>query len=1117
MSGHQKIRFRRGEIAGLDTLPSSMAGPAAPRLQSRLQRTARIVAFAASGLSLVLVALIATLLAVGSVAVNSQRLTSEAARVISQALGEQVSLATGEARIRFGFSRPFSVELGDVEVTNADGVERLAARHLSFGVRLMPLLRGQVRLTGATLSGARLARLAGSGQRSPFADLAGEDGLYGGDEVVNATFAALRAALQAMDGSDTGRFVIEDIELDIASRTIRVERAEVSERAGGADLVARLSIDGRATHATASLDRGGDGGLELMATVSTAPGTAPSALGALRAEIRGMEKAGVGSGQLSANVAIEQMNLQLQHGPELIAKANASFRLDARAPRIELTRLTAGDGRTDIALSGDFGPAMGEGSPHYYFQFASGGSFIAPVDTAEPGMPVALLLSGRLDGDFRRLQAERIVVSTSQSEVLATLALDFPKTGGTGLKLAVNVAGLPTAYAKNLWPWFAAPSARAWTLKNVFGGKVRQGRLALDLPADREPGAALTAENLDGHFEIDGARIDLAGSIPPIRDALGILDLSGSDVDVSVPSGTVYTNSGRTLAANNGTFQLHDTHLQPMMGLLSLDIDGAADAVAEVANAEPISISRFLALDPAGMAGSVSGRVDAAIPIGEGARIDELEWKVDLAFTGLTVPQAFQGQKLSDADGRIVADRRVAAIDAKGKLNGIPAVFSLSEPFGKKTGRHMTAELQVDDASRDKLMPGLGSILSGPFSVALVTGEEGASDLSIDLTKARLQIPWIGWEKKAGTRASASFVMKTADGKTEISEFSASGDGFSAEGALQVDAGGLSRADFSKLVLRDGDDFAASIERRDRGGYAVRVRGKHADVRPVVSQFTLSTRDSAGGWGATSRFSLDLELDHASGANGEILHDLKLVYSGAGTTVGGMRGSAVTASGAPLTIVDSTVDKVRRLEIATGNAGEAMRFLDMYKNVRGGVAAMRLSGTVGKALSGPVELRNFELLEEQRLDTMVNSAAPGAERSLNDTVNRQVDVTRARFQHAYAVIEKGEGYLNVADGIVRGNSIGATFQGTVFDRSGNMLVTGTFMPAYGVNRLFGEIPLLGEVLGNGRDRGLIGITFRLHGKADDPQVSFNPLSAIAPGIFRKIFEFQPKPMDTGDE
>ena len=100
------------------------------------------------------------------------------------------------------------------------------------------------------------------------------------------------------------------------------------------------------------------------------------------------------------------------------------------------------------------------------------------------------------------------------------------------------------------------------------------------------------------------------------------------------------------------------------------------------------------------------------------------------------------------------------------------------------------------------------------------------------------------------------------------------------------------------------------------------------------------------------------------------------------------------------------------------------------------------------------------------------------------------------------------GSIAVDGGVVRGIDVGATFQGTVRDRNGNMDMTGTFMPAYGLNRLFGELPLIGVLLGNGRDRGLLGITFKLIGPFAKPNLTINPLSIIAPGVFRSIFEFQ---------
>ena len=53
-----------------------------------------------------------------------------------------------------------------------------------------------------------------------------------------------------------------------------------------------------------------------------------------------------------------------------------------------------------------------------------------------------------------------------------------------------------------------------------------------------------------------------------------------------------------------------------------------------------------------------------------------------------------------------------------------------------------------------------------------------------------------------------------------------------------------------------------------------------------------------------------------------------------------------------------------------------------------------------------------------------------------------------------------------------------------------------------------DIPLVGQILGNGDSMAvLIGVTYRLAGEAGEPQLQINPFSAVAPGIFRSVFEY----------
>ena len=51
-----------------------------------------------------------------------------------------------------------------------------------------------------------------------------------------------------------------------------------------------------------------------------------------------------------------------------------------------------------------------------------------------------------------------------------------------------------------------------------------------------------------------------------------------------------------------------------------------------------------------------------------------------------------------------------------------------------------------------------------------------------------------------------------------------------------------------------------------------------------------------------------------------------------------------------------------------------------------------------------------------------------------------------------------------------------------------------------------QIPIVGLFLG-GSNEGLIGVTYEIVGTPGAPVLRVNPISAMAPGVLRKIFEF----------
>jgi len=61
------------------------------------------------------------------------------------------------------------------------------------------------------------------------------------------------------------------------------------------------------------------------------------------------------------------------------------------------------------------------------------------------------------------------------------------------------------------------------------------------------------------------------------------------------------------------------------------------------------------------------------------------------------------------------------------------------------------------------------------------------------------------------------------------------------------------------------------------------------------------------------------------------------------------------------------------------------------------------------------------------------------------------------------------------------------------------------VPAYLFNNFIGNIPLIGNLLLGGKGEGLFAVTYRASGALDQPDLAVNPLSMLAPGFLRNLF------------
>lgn len=1128
---HEKIRFKPHEITDLAAYPSA-AGLDPKLTRRRRPGRWRLWLVGAGGVAATLaLAVVVAVYAIGVMGFGNERLRVEAEKALKAVAGPGMVASVGPAAISLDPSRLLALEVRDVRLRRADdGARVVDAASVSFGIRLWPLLSGALELSDARLSDVRVvtAALPDAGGVDWSAGLRDEQGLLAPDLAVTALFAAAHRAFDATRAKAIPRIALADVEFVLPAgghvANVRVVSADLTEAlADRLQLDATLDIDGRAATLAASAERDAGSGriasvrvdVDLPAsTVAAAPLAegAATRIGSATLSLSGAEGVAPTVSKLTATLSLKGSSLDLGTRGVLSGDLDVAGTLAAGSNKIDVTRLRATLGRNLFDFYGAIGPRPATGRPDdraaYRYDLISAKSTIAPEGSLEPALDSYIRLAGVYETGSRRLVADEIVVKSGPGETLGTMAVQFAEPGqAPGITAAFSVRDMAVAQVKQLWPWFSVRGARSWVFEHLFGGRVTEGRVQFAVPPNRlGNGVPLNENEVSGRFAITGTRFDTAGLIPPVREAVGAVEFRGNDVDIALETGVVYLPSGRSVAASAGRLVLKRANRPPLIGALDIDVAGEAPAITELASYEPINAMRVVGMGPDDFSGRVAGHVTADIPLSKGIDTKTLNWRVALDYEDLAVAKPIDGQLLTEATGSIVVDPAQAVIKAKGKLSGVPAEIDALEPLRDKTlTRKRLVRATLDDKMRDRLVPGIADMVSGPMKVEVDSLGGGKQRYALDLTDAELTLPWAGWSKGKGIDAAADFVLTKDDDTTTLSDFSLSGQTFGIAGSVTLAKGSLSAANFPAVRLNRGDDASVSVKRTGKG-YAVAVTGKALDARPMIKRVTADT--SSPNQGASGAISLDLDLDRVTGFNDETLSGLKLSYSGAGSRVLGLDATATARSGAGVEIRNGSQGGGRMMSMRSTDAGAVLRFLDIYPHMEGGNIALALKGGAEGPMTGQIDARDFWVVNEPRLSSLVSSRPAGSDMSLNEAVKRDIDTSRVKFDRAYVQLDKGDGYLNLAGGVLRGSLIGATFQGTLYDKQGNMDMTGTFMPAYGLNRIFGEIPLIGAILGNGRDRGLIGVTFRLSGDADAPKLTINPLSVIAPGIFRSIFEFQ---------
>lgn len=980
-----------------------------------------------------------------------------------------------------GWDRTFDLRAQGVHVMGSGGEELARLPELSLTLSMRALLRGIIAPTQIEVIGADLAlvregdgRLHFGHSMAPDAELTPEALDAAESTVIPAILAELIAPADRTKPSGyLARLTIRDAQLRLIDR--------------------RLGQDWTAHARTILLERLPDGIVgELSLTVP----------------------------QLGADAALS-IDLVYERDDDRLLLEGRFGEVELRKLQVVLPAL-AMLGDSDLRLAGRLGTELslqGRLGDVAFDLEAGPGEIFLPDHFELPLIIGKVAFSGRLRQGFDHLTIARADVELDGPRLTATLDLSGlrnwrkPRSGGLDIAIDGQIENVAVDQLYRYWPLQAAANARDWVVAHMDAGHVSAATFGAKLrllPGGGEP----LLRAFGGKIEADGVRVHYLAPLPPVSDAAGTATFSASEFNAEFRAGRV-----DNIAIEGGHLRISGLDQTAQW----IEVNGKAraslaDALALLDHPR-LGYVTAVGIDPTGAEGQTATDLSFAFPAIKNLTFEQVDIGASGDIVGANLRRAMFDQPLRNGNFALTLDDAGMILDGTASLGVIDAAITWRQSFDPAAteSRRMTLNGRIDAEARATMGLDTRPHLDGPVDARVVATEfaDGRSVMAIDLdlAPATIDLPAINFRKDPGIAGGASMILGlSADGKLdELRSFVVDAGGLSAAGAGRFDPlrNALAAVSLERVTWGLTDLRAVEVELPE-GRYDIQVGAGVFDAEPFLIEAKEAppvdpavVPDPSGpeertpfSFVATNLTQVRLDAERAlDQVSVEVEHDGRywdrIVFNGR------MEGQSTLSfrygPGAP---------GQHALEITTDNAGAALRTLDIFNEVRGGtltVTGIAEDTDPWRRLNGRAEIVDFRLVNQPAITRLLSIA----------TLTGLIDLLTGEgflFQRFTADFTKLRNRVESELARAYGPSIGITAQGWFDLDTDQIEARGTIVPAYGLNSILGNIPLIGDLLQGGEGEGLFAATYSATGRVSEPEFSVNPLAALAPGFLRGLFE-----------
>ena len=651
------------------------------------------------------------------------------------------------------------------------------------------------------------------------------------------------------------------------------------------------------------------------------------------------------------------------------------------------------------------------------------------------------------------------------------------------------------------WPVGLGSGGRNFTRDNVEAGAIRDIKGHIDLKRDSfGEGGYLRDSDLELTFAAEDASVDFLPDVPPVVKGRGTGRLTGNSFHITLDSGKY-----GDWDVDEASFDLPAFDKRGGDFRVFARGHGAVSYLMKVLAESRLKVD----FDPARLSGNAEMTFELFRPALTDVPYEDIRFSAIGTAEQAGLKDAALGFDLTGGSAKVNVDQTGMTISGYGNLGPSPIQFTWRDGFndGDKPSLLSASSIVTPDFLNEFGVLGR-AYLSGeiPVEVQAEIGENSAvtADAALDLGESRLDLSEIGWVKARNKPAKASVHYQGLDdGYTATVLFQAGEDAY-LDGDFTI--GGDSKlvsATLRRAFLKNKADVGGTVTRKD-GALNLGLTGTYLDLSGAMPGVGAISDSSEGG--SKTPLRVTANVDTLTLRPGLDMRDAKFSMASGAAGIDTFEATGLAANGSLFSArFDAHGAGGATFHVDSGDAGFiASAFLGI-DYLEGG--KLELDGTLGsdgKPAKFDIGITSTRLRNAPFLTQILSLASL---RGLADTLGGE-GVLFSRIDIPLTVA--GDRYV-VNGAKAQGPALGLTTNGFFESKSGKIEFDGVLVPSFGLNSALKPIPIIGDLIVGRDGEGVFSLTYAIRGTMEKANVSVNPLSALAPGVIRRIFE---NPSDT---